>query len=198
MVLIARLAAGSASVESRSSAGVLDRITLIAGVASVSALLEVSRSEGSIDVVALIAGVASESALFEVSRSEGSIDVLVPIIGVASVSASPEGLQSEGSIDVSSDIAGVASVAALARVLRSEGSVDMMLVLVLDLPLDVESPTSKTWPPLAALALDSSDRLESRSGLFELARLVLCRFGAGSGVPLLGMSSNRMIPLLSG
>ena len=59
----------------------------------------------------LIAGVASESALFEVSRSEGSIDV-------------------------SSDIAGVASVAALARVLRSEGSVDMMLVLVLDLPLD--------------------------------------------------------------
>ena len=74
----------------------------------------------------------------------------------------------------------------------------MMLVLVLDLPLDVESPTSKTWPPLAALALDSSDRLESRSGLFELARLVLCRFGAGSGVPLLGMSSIRMIPLLLG
>ena len=97
-----------------------------------------------------------------------------------------------------SDIAGVASVAALARVLRSEGSVDMMVVLVLDVPLDAESPASKTWPPLVALALDSSDRLESRSGLFELDRLVLCRFGAGSGVPLLGMSSIRMIPLLLG
>ena len=84
----------------------------------------------------------------------------MPIAGVASASASPEVLRSEGSIDVSSDIAGVASVAALARILRSEGSVDMMLVLALDVPLDAESPASKTWPPLVALALDSSDRLE--------------------------------------
>ena len=73
-----------------------------------------------------------------------------------------------------------------------------MLVLALDVPLDAESPASKTWPPLVALALDSSDRLESRSGLFELDRLVLCPFGAGSGVSLLGMSSIRMIPLLLG
>ncbi len=89
-------------------------------------------------------------------------------------------------------VSGVASVAALARVPRSEGSVDMMLVLVLDVPRDAESPASKTWPPLVALAL------ESRSGLFELDRLVLCRFGASSGVPLLGMSSIRMIHLLLG
>ena len=86
----------------------------------------------------------------------------------------------------------------LARVPRTEGSVDLMLVLVPDVPLDAESPASKTWPPLVALALDSSDRLESRSGLFELDRLVLCRFGAGSGAPLLGMSSIRMISLLLG
>ena len=62
------------------------------------------------------------------------------------------------------DIAGVASAAALPRVLRSEGSVDIMLDragLALDVPLDAESPASETWPLLVALALDSSDRLES-------------------------------------
>ena len=141
-----------------------------------------------------IIGVASASASPEGLRSEGSIDVSSDIAGVASVAALARVLRSEGSVDALSGIAGVASVAALARVPRSEGSVDIMLVLV----LDAESPASKTWPPLVALALDSSDRLESRSGLFELDRLVLCRFGAGSGVPLLGMSSIRMIPLLLG
>ena len=50
---------------------------------------------------------------------------------------------------------------------------------------------------LVAPALDTCDRLESGPGLVELDRLVLCRFGAGSGVPLLGMSSSRMTSLLS-
>ena len=50
---------------------------------------------------------------------------------------------------------------------------------------------------LVAPALDTCDRLESGPGLVELDRLVLCRFGAGSGVPLLGKSSSRIASLLS-
>jgi hypothetical protein len=46
--------------------------------------------------------------------------------------------------------------------------------------------------PLVALALDSSDRRESRVGNFEVDRLVLGRFGTGSG----GTSGSSMISLL--
>ena len=51
--------------------------------------------------------------------------------------------------------------------------------------------------PLSAPALDTCDRLESGPGLVELDRLVLCRLGAGSGVPLLGKSSSTITSLLS-
>ena len=50
---------------------------------------------------------------------------------------------------------------------------------------------------VVAPALNASDRLESGPGLVELDRLVLCRFGAGSGVPLLGKSSSTITSLLS-
>jgi hypothetical protein len=50
--------------------------------------------------------------------------------------------------------------------------------------------------PLVALALDSSDRRESRAGAFEVDRLVLGRFGTGSGVLLRGTSGSSMISLL--
>jgi hypothetical protein len=50
--------------------------------------------------------------------------------------------------------------------------------------------------PLIALALDSSDRCESRAGIFEVDRLVLGRFGTGSGVLLRGTSDSSMISLL--
>ena len=50
---------------------------------------------------------------------------------------------------------------------------------------------------LVAPALDTCDRLESGPGLVELDRLVLGRFGAGSGVPLLGKSSSTITSLLS-
>ena len=50
--------------------------------------------------------------------------------------------------------------------------------------------------PLVALAPDSSDRRESRAGAFEVDRLVLGRFGTGSGVLLRGTSCSSMISLL--
>ena len=50
---------------------------------------------------------------------------------------------------------------------------------------------------LVAPALATSNRLESLPGLVELERLVLCLFGADSGVPLLGKSSSRITSLLS-
>jgi hypothetical protein len=49
-----------------------------------------------------------------------------------------------------------------------------------------------------ALALDSSGRRESRAGAFGFDELRLDRFGAGSGVLLLGTSSSSMISLLLG
>jgi hypothetical protein len=50
--------------------------------------------------------------------------------------------------------------------------------------------------PLVALALDSSDRFESGAGALEVDRLFRGRFGAGSGVLLLGTSGSSMISLL--
>ncbi len=50
--------------------------------------------------------------------------------------------------------------------------------------------------PLVALAPDSSDRRESRAGACEVDRLVLGRFGTGSGVLLRGTSGSSMISLL--
>ncbi len=50
--------------------------------------------------------------------------------------------------------------------------------------------------PLVALALDSSDRRESRAGNFEVDQLVLGRFSTGSGVLLRGTSCSSMISLL--
>ena len=70
MVLIAGLATGSASVETRSTVGSPDRIALIAGLASASASGDL-RSEGSFDVKAVIPGLASVSASGDL-RSEGS------------------------------------------------------------------------------------------------------------------------------
>ena len=67
--------------------------------------------------------------------------------------------------------------------------------------LDNSSATAasacETLGLLVAPVLDTCDRLESGPGLVELARLVLCRFGAGSGVPLLGKSSSTITSLLS-
>ncbi len=50
--------------------------------------------------------------------------------------------------------------------------------------------------PLVALAPDSSDRPESRAGTCVVDRLVLGRFGTGSGVLLRGTSGSSMISLL--
>ena len=99
MVLIAVLATGSASVETRSTAGSSDRMALIAGLASVSAS-GVSRSAGSFDAMVPIAGLASSRDL----RSEGSLDVKAVIPSLASVSASGD-LRSEGSGAITATIA---------------------------------------------------------------------------------------------
>jgi len=50
--------------------------------------------------------------------------------------------------------------------------------------------------PLVALAPDSSDWRKSRAGTLEVDRLVLGRFGTGSGVLLRGTSDSSMISLL--
>ena len=50
--------------------------------------------------------------------------------------------------------------------------------------------------PLVALALDSSDRRESRTGNLKAVRLTLGRFSAGSGVLLRGTFGSSMISLL--
>ena len=77
-------------------------MVLIAGLATGSASVE-TRSEGSFDVIALIAGLAAVSAS-GVSRSEGSLDVKADIPGLASVSASGV-LRSEGSGAITATIA---------------------------------------------------------------------------------------------
>jgi hypothetical protein len=66
----------------------------------------------------------------------------------------------------------------------------------LDAPLGAGTLAAEALTPLVALTLDSSDRLESGTGIFEVDRLILGRFGAGSGVLLLGISSSLMISLL--
>ncbi len=51
--------------------------------------------------------------------------------------------------------------------------------------------------PLVTLAPDSSDRRESRAGAFEVDRLVLGRFGTGSGVLLRGLNDLSLVaPIL--
>ncbi len=71
----------------------------------------------------------------------------------------------------------------------------------MDDPLGSEVPAAEAMTPLVALALNSSDRRESRAGAFEVDRLVLGRFGTGSaswdlGVLLRGTSCSSMISLL--
>ena len=56
----------------------------------------------------------------------------------------------------------------------------------MDDPLGSEVPAAEAMAPLVALAPDSSDRCESRTGNLEVNRLVLGRFGTGSGVLLRG------------
>ena len=51
--------------------------------------------------------------------------------------------------------------------------------------------------PLVTLAPDSSDRRESRAGTLEVDRLVLGRFGTGSGVLLRGLNDLSLVaPIL--
>ena len=66
----------------------------------------------------------------------------------------------------------------------------------MDDPLGSEVPAAEAMTPLVALAPDSSDRRESRADAFEVDRLVLGRFGTGSGVLLRGTSCSSMISLL--
>ncbi len=66
----------------------------------------------------------------------------------------------------------------------------------MDDPLSSEVPAAEARTPLVALALDSSDRRESRAGNFEVDQLVLGRFGTGSGVLLRGTFCSSMISLL--
>ena len=65
----------------------------------------------------------------------------------------------------------------------------------MDDPLGSVVPVAEAMTPLVALALDSSDRRESRRGNLEVYRLILGRFGAGSGVLLRGTSGSSMISL---
>ena len=65
------------------------------------------------------------------------------------------------------------------------------------LPLDDPvGSDAKALTPFFAQILDSSDRLEFGTGTFEVDRLSLDRFDAGSGVLLRGTSSSLMISLL--
>ena len=57
-------------------------------------------------------------------------------------------------------------------------------------------PAAEAMTPLIALSLDSSGRRESRTGNLEVDRLVLGRFGTGSGVLLRGTSGSSVISLL--
>ena len=66
----------------------------------------------------------------------------------------------------------------------------------MDDPPGSEVPVAEATTPLVALALDSSDRRESRAGNFEVDRLVLGRFGTDSGVLLRGTADRSMISLL--
>ena len=66
----------------------------------------------------------------------------------------------------------------------------------MDDPPGSEVPVAEAMTPLVALALDSSDRRKSRAGNLEVDRLVLGRFGTGSGVRLRGASGSSMISLL--
>jgi len=63
-------------------------------------------------------------------------------------------------------------------------------------PPGSEVPAAEAMIPLVALALDSSDRRESRAGIFKAYRLVLGRFGTGSGELLRGTSDSSVICLL--
>ena len=65
----------------------------------------------------------------------------------------------------------------------------------MDDPLGSEVPAAEAMTPLVTLALDSSDRHESGAGILEDDRLILGRFGAGSGVLLRGTSGSLMISL---
>ena len=69
-------------------------------------------------------------------------------------------------------------------------------LLPLDDPLGSDAPVAEAMTPLVALALDSSDRRESGADILEVDRLILGRFGAGSGVLLRGTSGSLMISLL--
>ena len=51
------------------------------------------------------------------------------------------------------------------------------------------------FPWTTPQALNSSDRRESRAGIFEADRLVLGRFGTGSGELLRGTSDSSIISL---
>ena len=66
----------------------------------------------------------------------------------------------------------------------------------MDDPLGSEVPAAEARTPLVVLALDFSDQRESRAGNFEVDRLILGRFGTGSGVLLRGTSCSSMISLL--
>ena len=66
----------------------------------------------------------------------------------------------------------------------------------MDDPLGSEVPAAEAMTPFVALALDSSDRRESRTGNLEVYWLVLGRLGTGSGVLLRGTSDSSMISLL--
>ena len=61
---------------------------------------------------------------------------------------------------------------------------------------DSVAPAVEALTPLISLTPDCSDRLGSGTGVFEVDRLVLCLFDAGSGVLHLGTSSSGMISLL--
>ena len=78
----------------------------------------------------------------------------------------------------------------------SEDSVAASVRAGLTMDEDSVAPALEALTPLISLTPDSSDRLESGTGAFEVDRLVLCLFDADSGVPLLGTSSSGMISLL--
>ncbi len=68
--------------------------------------------------------------------------------------------------------------------------------LPLDDLLGSDVPVAKALTALFAPVLDLSDWLEIGTGTFEVDRLSLDRFDAGSGVLLRGTSSSLMISLL--
>ena len=71
----------------------------------------------------------------------------------------------------------------------SEDSVGASVRAGLTMDEDSVAPALETLTPVISLTPDSSDLLESGTGVFEVDRLVLCLFDAGSGVLLLGTSS---------